>query len=75
MTTLPKITMGALIEAAYLEGWRKSLETYSVWKSGEQLTAMGRSARDEIRKAPSVCREEFLLWLERQKQAYGKDEG
>ncbi len=31
-----------LLQQAYVEGWRKSLEAYSVWKDGQQLTAMGR---------------------------------
>jgi hypothetical protein len=73
MTTPPKTTMGALLKAAYIEGWRRSLEGYSIWKNGEQLTAMGRRARDEMAKAEEVAGPEFEIWLAKQKEAYGKE--
>lgn len=74
MTAAPKATMREILKAAYIEGWRRSLEGYAIWKNGEQLTAMGRRARDEMAKAEEVAGPEFEVWLEKQKEAYGRDE-
>lgn len=70
-----KITLQELLRQAYCEGWRRSLEAYAVWKNGEQLTAMGRRARDEMANTERNCEEAFTLWLENQKDTYGRDSG
>lgn len=72
MTTPPHLTMKDLLREAYYEGWRQSLLMYSVWKNGEQLTAMGRRARDEMAKTPENAGPEFDSWLEKQREAFGR---
>lgn len=65
-----RMTMRQLVEAAYVEGWRRSLEAYSIWKNGEQLTAMGRNMRAEQARAPETCKDEFERWLARQRETF-----
>lgn len=67
---MQQLNIRQLVEDAFLEGWRVSLEAYSVWTNGEQLTAMGRRMRDEQAKAPQNAKIYFDSWLDRQKNKF-----
>lgn len=57
-----------LVEDAFLAGWRSSLEAYSVWKDGQQVTAMGRNMREEQKTADKNAKDYFDAFLEQQRR-------
>lgn len=70
-----KLTLLELLEQAYVEGWRRGVEAYAVWKDGQQLVGMGRYCLSDAQKAaPEDAKPLFELWLEKQRAAFGRDE-
>lgn len=75
MTEAPKLTMKDLLQQAYVEGWRKGVEAYAVWKDGRQLVGMGRfSLGDAQKSAPEDAQPLFEIWLRKQREAFGTNE-
>ncbi len=60
-----------LVEAAYLEGYRKGMEAYAWWKDGEQLLGNGRvRLADAMKSAPDDARELYKRFLDGQRERF-----
>ena len=60
-----------LVEAAYLEGYRKGMEAYAWWKDGEQLLGNGRVRwSDAVKNAPDEAREHYKRFLDGQRARF-----
>ena len=62
-----------LVEAAYLEGYRKGMEAYAWWKDGEQLLGNGRvRLSDALKRAPDDARELYRSFLDGQRVRFNE---
>ena len=60
-----------LVEAAYLEGFRKGMEAYAWWKDGEQLLGNGRvRLADAQKSAADDAREHYRRFLDGQRERF-----
>lgn len=65
-----------LVEAAYLEGYRRGMEDYAWWKDGEQLLGNGRvRLSDAMKNAPDDAREHYRRFLEKQRARFDEQRG
>lgn len=70
-----KMTVAEVLEAAYVDGWRKGVEAYAVWKDGRQLVGMGRiSLGDAQKAAPEDAKPFFEMFMQRQRRTFDGDE-
>ncbi len=69
-------TVGEIVEAAFLAGYRHGLEQYAWWKDGEQLVGTGRvRLSDAMKAAPDDCLVAYKYFLSQQKVRHdGVDE-
>lgn len=69
-----KLTIGQLLEQAYLEGWRKGVESYAWWKDGQQLVGSGIvRLSDALKAAPQEAQDYYRSFLERQREKHDDD--
>lgn len=58
------IQIGELVEQAFLAGYRHGVESYAVWRDGQQLVGcLERPMGEVFRRAPEDCKDAYRMFL------------